>query len=341
MRILYTAGRELSYTRNDVVLRALRRFATVDVVGYDRPASVSVRTAQLLVRLAPRLMSCPYDLVYVGFYGHLLVPAIRAIARQAILFDAFVSTYDTLCFDRQIAAPGSLIGQLAFHLDQIACRLAKQVLLDTEHHVEFFAQTFDLFYPRASGRGECPEILFYATYQPLHGMETVIRAAAHLKAESQLRFRLIGTGKNTVRIRQLADQLQLDNIRFVPAVPLQRLPDEIASALICLGGHFGHSAKVGRVIPGKIYQMLAMGRPIIAADAPANRELLTHQETAYLCPPGEPEALADAILALYQSPVLQKRLAANARALYLERCSETVITKKLQHLTLGMVASQQ
>src|SRR5262245_24906857 len=354
MRILFTAGRELEYTRNQVVLRALRRFAEVEVIGYERRASISWRSGQLLARLVPRLLSRRFDLVYVGFYGHLLAVALRAATHQPLLFDAFISTYDTLCFDRRLFAPDSLPGRLAFHLDQLACRQADHVLLDTQHQVDYFQQTFDLsrqrlsalpvgcsediFFPQQAKDAECPEILYYATYQPLHGMEVVVRAAARLTHRPRIRFQMIGGGPGAARIQSLAQQLDADNIRFTPAVPLQQLPQEIASAMICLGGHFGASQKAGRVIPGKIYQILAMGQPVIAADTPANRELLQHEETAYLCPPDDVDALADAILTLYQSPTLRQRLGANGRAHYLECCSEAVITSQLHALAAHMAA---
>jgi glycosyltransferase involved in cell wall biosynthesis len=354
VRILFTAGRELGYQRNEVVLRALRRFARVEVVGSDQPASISLRSLQLLPRLLPRLATQPYDLVYVGFYGYWLLPFVRLMTRRAVVFDAFVSNYDTLCFDRRRFAPRSPIGRLTFQVDRSACRAADKVLLDTPQHAEFFAQTFhlaesklaslpvgcneDIFHPGLGIEPEQHTILYYATYQPLHGIETVVRAMACLKQLPRLRLRLIGAGPGSPRIRQLVRELQLDNVDFLPGVPLQRLPGEIAAAGICLGGHFGVSDKAGRVIPGKVYQILAMGQPLIAADAPANRALLTHLQTAYLCPPGDPQALASAIEALYQSDPLRQRLADSGRALYRERCSEAIITARLQELLTGLSA---
>jgi glycosyltransferase involved in cell wall biosynthesis len=91
------------------------------------------------------------------------------------------------------------------------------------------------------------------------------------------------------------------------------------------------------VIPGKVYQILAMARPLIAADTPANRELLTHEDTAYLCPASDAEALAAAILKCHQSLPLREHLAAAGRTLYVERCSETVITERLHHLVRSLV----
>jgi glycosyltransferase involved in cell wall biosynthesis len=83
--------------------------------------------------------------------------------------------------------------------------------------------------------------------------------------------------------------------------------------------------------------MLAMARPVIAADTPANRDLLTHGESACLCPPGDPDALAEALLTLHRDPALRGHLAREGRSLYLRRCSEAVITARLGELTSKML----
>jgi glycosyltransferase involved in cell wall biosynthesis len=46
----------------------------------------------------------------------------------------------------------------------------------------------------------------------------------------------------------------------------------------------------------------AMGRPVVASDFPASRELVTHGETGLLVPPGQPGPLADAIRRLVADP---------------------------------------
>jgi glycosyltransferase involved in cell wall biosynthesis len=353
MRILYLTGRERGYTRNDVLLRALQHLGSVYVIADVPSGPLLWRSAVVFARALPRLIRRRYDLVFVGFYGHLLMLPIGLLSHAPILFDAFVSTFDTLCFDRQVFAPNSLGGSAAFWLDKIACHLASVVLVDTPLQADYFMRMFnlkpetvrstpvgcneDIFHPRHSApQEERTIVLYYSTYQPLHGVDTVVRAAALLREQPQIHFRLLGMGQTFDQVHRLAEELRLQNIGFVPFVPLQTLADEIGSAGICLGGHFGASSKAGRVVPGKIYQILAMGRPLLAADTPANRELLTHQETAYLCPPADPAALASAILELHRDASLREHLAARGRTLYLVQCSESVIAERLQRLVREM-----
>ncbi len=352
MDVLYITGRETDYTRNHVLLRAFRRLGHVTVCAENTRGSIVARSLQLSLRALRYLRSAEFDLVFVGFYGHLLMLPVGVFSKRPILFDAFVSTYDTLCFDRQLFGPHSLPGHLAFRLDQTACRLANRVLVDTPQQRDYFTQTFRLPHGRVNWlpvgcneeifapqppppRTGITRVLYYSSYQPLHGVEVVIRAAAMLGSES-IHFKLIGTGQEYAQARRLAEQLALQKVSFVPFLPLKDLAAEIASADICLGGPFGPSRKASRVIPGKIYQILAMARPLIAADTPANRELLVDAESACLCPPHSAEALATAVLKLHRDTALGNRLALSGRQLYLDKCSESVITERLRHLIVEM-----
>ena len=80
----------------------------------SRPGSLVLRSLRVLTRLLPRLVVGRHDLVLIGFYGYLLMPLVSVLSRRPVLFDAFVSNYDALCFDRARFSPRSLPGRLAF-----------------------------------------------------------------------------------------------------------------------------------------------------------------------------------------------------------------------------------
>ena len=170
------------------------------------------------------------------------------------------------------------------------------------------------------------QVLYYCTYLPLHGADIVVQAAERLKEEN-IHFQLIGTGQEYERVRKMAEGLE--NVRFTSFVPLETLRGEIARATICLGGHFGASDKAGRVVPGKVYQILAMARPLIASNTQANRRLLADRASALLVPAGSPQALAEAILTLHLDPTLRHTIRQQGRNVYEAACSEAVITQKL------------
>ncbi len=67
--------------------------------------------------------------------------------------------------------------------------------------------------------------------------------------------------------------------------------------------------------PLKLFEYLACGGAIIASDLPALGEVLTHNDTALLVPPGDPAALAAALSALAADPARRRRLGEAARLL--------------------------
>jgi glycosyltransferase involved in cell wall biosynthesis len=65
---------------------------------------------------------------------------------------------------------------------------------------------------------------------------------------------------------------------------------------VCLG-IFGDTKKAERVIPNKVFQILAAGRSLITRDSPAIRELLHPTRGIRLIAPAQPQALAAAVRA--------------------------------------------
>jgi glycosyltransferase involved in cell wall biosynthesis len=125
---------------------------------------------------------------------------------------------------------------------------------------------------------------------------------------------------------------QLTNIEFLDSVPLSGLPAIIAEADICLGGHFGDSDKAARVIAGKTFQDVAMGKATIMGDNVANRELFTHGKDAWFSPPSDAQALADGIRRLAAEPELRRRLGEQAQRTFMQHASRQVITPMLETL---------
>jgi len=351
-RVVFTCGREPQYQRNTLILDALKQsFEVVEVTNDSR--WLTVRYLYLYCKLA-RILKKPVDLVVTGFLGQPLIPFIRKFTQAPILFDAFLSVYDTLSYERQAFKPGSLFGRLAYRLDQSSCEKSTLVTLDTNEHTRYFAETFhipenklksvfvgcseNIFFPR-SKNPSAPTVLFYGSFLPLQGVNTIVLAAKLLEEVCPLRFSLIGDGPTKGHINQMIKTLKIKNIDVLPPIPLTELPKYISQAMICLGGHFGSAEKARRVIAGKTYQMIAMGRPTIVGDNPANKELLTHGYDSWFCPMDNPEALADSILHLFKTPDLRDELSANAPRTFQMRASQEVLSPIWQELARSLLPS--
>lgn len=353
MHILFACGRESTYPRNSSILRALNQLGTVSLIAADHP-SLLYRLIKVAYKMS-RTQIQGINVYFIGFFGQPLVFPARLRWKGPLVLDAFVSVYDTLCFDRQIIRPDSLLGRLAFYLDRLSCRLADVVVVDTQSQASYFEHMFDvpaskirvvyvgcdddLFKPFEVPLPKTPVVLFYGTFLPLHGVDVIIQAANLLRDE-QILFQIIGQGQEYNRIRSLAESLSLSNIEFIPWVPIQKLPEVINQATICLGGPFGRSEKAKRVITSKTFQCLSAGRPTIVGDTPANRELFTHGQNVWMCPVGDPYALAKAIRTLLEAPSLRVQLGTEGRKIIQQTCG-SLMTAKAIHKVIEAAIQQR
>jgi glycosyltransferase involved in cell wall biosynthesis len=236
-----------------------------------------------------------HDVVLVGYLGHLDVIVLwpfAALRGTPVVWDAFLSLYETVVEDRQMVGPRHPLAWLVWAWDWLACRAADLVLLDTHAHARWFQSEFklrdgrtdavfvgaepDAFAPLPDGAhskaGGPIRILFYGQFIPLHGIETIVAAAARTAPELYS-WTIIGTGQEDARIRTLLEANPIPNLRWITWVPYRQLRESIATADICLG-IFGQSGKAARVIPNKVFQVIAAGRPLVTRDSPAMRELV-------------------------------------------------------------------
>lgn len=359
MRITYWGTYDAAYPRNKVVLAGLRANGA-EVTEYHEPLwggtsdklsrarsgwlapGLLLRWLAAYMKLSFRfLFSAKPDCLFVGYSGHFDMFPAALLARLRgvpVVFDAFLSLYEAFVLDRPAIKPGSLKARLLFLVDKYSCRLADLVLLDTDAHIAYFRGAFLLpgvkFLRSFVGTTRLPPpapapasksftVLYSGRYIPLHGVEYVLRAAALLAGED-IFFRFDGDGEGLPAARTLAAQLGLKKAEFVNSSTQEDISAAIAAADVCLG-IFGNTDKAARVIPNKVFEALALGRPLVTGDSPAARELLTDGMDCLLCPMASPEGLAAAVRRLKDDQALRTRLAARGRELFERRASAPVI----------------
>jgi glycosyltransferase involved in cell wall biosynthesis len=352
VKVLYFGTYDRASPRNTQVVSCLRG-AGVTVVERHREVwgrhnwSPGIGTLARLARAElalSRARAGDADAVLAGYPGHADMPAARRVARgRPVVFNPLVSLADTLVDDRGVVSRRSARATALRALDRRAFRLADLVVADTEAHAAYFREAYDLPHERVEvalvgaedalfrpGDTEpAPfHVLFVGKLIPLHGLETIL-AAATLAPE--IPFVVAGDG-------QLAPLLndRPANVEHVPWIEYEALPDAYRRAG-CALGIFGTGAKAARVIPNKVFQALACARPVITADTPAARELLTDGVDALLVPPGDGAALAEAVRRVAGDDGLARRLAAAGRSAYEARASETVLGAQWRSLVEGAV----
>ena len=348
MRVLYFGTYDRDYPRNAQVISCLRA-ADVDVLELHRPIWTQRHNWKLgfgeVVRLARAELFLTRqdvggaDVLVVGYPGHFDMPAARRVARgRPLIFNPLVSLYDTLVNDRRRFSPGSPAARFLRTVDRRAFTGADVVVADTGSHAEYFAKEFDLpperlevcmvgaedrLFRPAERPTEPFRALFVGKLIPLHGLDTILDAA---RLAPEIPFLIVGTGQHEAMLSR-----RPPNVEWTPWVEYEHLPGAYQAAG-CALGIFGPSDKAARVIPNKAFQALACACPLVTADTPAARELLTEGLDALLVPRGNPEALAAAILRLASDRALARRLGAAGRATYETHASETALGTRWRDL---------
>jgi glycosyltransferase involved in cell wall biosynthesis len=344
-RVLAFGTYERRYPRNAQVLAALRG-AGVEVIErhvpiwdgsehkYAAGAGAAVRLAAAELRLLRR-PETDFDVLLVGYPGHPDLPAARRAARwRPIVLNPLVSLSDTVVDDRGRFRPGSAAARLLRAIDRSAFRAADLVVADTAAQARLFdslgARRVEVCLVGAEERVFTPgwhggdgRLAFVGKLIPLHGLRTILDAA---RLAPDLRIHVVGSGQDEPLLRG-----RPPNVDWTPWVPYEELPALLHGARAALG-IFGTSAKAARVIPNKAYQALACGTPLVTADTPAARELLTDGVDAILVPPGDPAALAAALTRLAHDDGLARRLSEAGLRTYRARASEEVLGRRWRSL---------
>jgi len=281
----------------------------------------------------------------IGYLAHPVFPLAKTICRQPIVFDAFYSLYDTLICDRKLFDSGTFRSKALYYFEALACNSSNLILLDTNQHIEYFSKTFgiekkkfrrlfvgsddNVFFPRESKNNKQRlSILFVGSFIPLQGIEYIIKAAKILEKENVV-FEIIGTGQTQIEIMRLYRQLNCNNVNFLGWKDYESLPFYYARSDICLG-IFGNTEKAKRVIPNKVFDGLAMAKPIITGDSPASREVFIDEHHCVLCEMANPKALADSILKLKEDEELRNKISRNGYSLFKKRFSPKSIGEELK-----------
>jgi glycosyltransferase involved in cell wall biosynthesis len=147
-------------------------------------------------------------------------------------------------------------------------------------------------------------------FRPYHGLSLVPDVARLLRdAVPEAVLCLVGTGDLFDAISESVDDVR-DSVRLVGSVPHDRVADWIRTFDVCLlladPGPYHYS-------PLKLYEYMACGRPVVAAAVGDVADALYGDAGGILVPPGDANAVVNAVARLAADPSLRKRMGVEAR----------------------------
>jgi colanic acid biosynthesis glycosyl transferase WcaI len=173
--------------------------------------------------------------------------------------------------------------------------------------------------------------LYSGTTGVKQGLEILIDAAKMIQDRPDIVIVICGDG--TDRLQALANGL--DNVRFLPLQPLERVNDLLNTADIHLLPQKASVADL--VMPSKLLGMVASGRPVIATAEQGTEVARVVAECGIVVAPEDARALADAIVSLAGDRKRRQRLGRKARAFAVRACEKDAIIGAFERELLSRV----
>jgi len=157
---------------------------------------------------------------------------------------------------------------------------------------------------------------FIAMYAGAHGMSNdlgvALEAAKLLEPYPEIALALVGDGKDKPALQTQAAQMGLKNIVFLPPVPKNEMVEALAAADACFA-ILKPIPMYATVYPNKVFDYMAAGRPVILAIDGVIRKVVENAECGLFVPPGDPQALAEAIRRLAGDPERAREMGLRGR----------------------------
>lgn len=320
MKICFLGTYDPEYPRNKILIDGLRQNGVEVVECNIKGGGYFIYFPLIKKFLATKR---DYDYVFCAFPVHLSI-FLALVSRKPIIADALISLYDTAVRDRQLYSWWHPFAMALYLLDILTVKIAHHVTVDTVEHKAYFAkwrnpkditviplgvhsQEFFVV-PTAVKPLEQFLVQFHGGYIPLQGIDKIVEAAKILKDDKSIHFRLVGGGQQYEEIAVRIKNYELTNVTLVPWQTVPSLNVMLSEADVIFGV-FGESAKTNRVIPNKIFQGLAVGKPVITKDTGSVRALFS--DTDLVLVENTPEAIAAAVVKLKNDPLWRKQLAEN------------------------------
>lgn len=306
----------------------------------------NIKSAFCLIFQADKVGSC--DLIIVLYPGHLILPVAKIlclILGKKLVFDSFMSLYESLIIDRNMDNKKSFKSLLIKYSEILLLKLPDLLMVDTDMMTDFLQKSLqvnrkkvlvvplgandDLYRPKVYKKNDAIKLVtFFGTYNPLQGAIYIVKAAKLLKRNKHIRFVMIGDGFLKKDIVDFAKTHDLTNIQFLSSVKESDLVTHINRSDIMLG-IFAKTIYSQRVIPNKVFAALACRKPVITAKLKTLSKEFKDKKHLLFCRPQDAKDLAIKIESLVKNDRLARSLAEGGYEFYSNKFTPKIITEKM------------
>ncbi|MBM3825002.1 MAG: glycosyltransferase family 4 protein [Verrucomicrobia bacterium] len=205
----------------------------------------------------------------------------------------------------------------------------------------------DMFVPEAKGENIRMEYdlgdRFVAVYAGALGrandLPTLLRAAERLKGDTNIVFLIVGDGMERPMLESWVGEKKLTNVLFTGAQPKARMSDFLAAADVCLAT-LQAIPMFKTTYPNKVFDYMAAGRATLLGIDGVIRSVMEQSGGGVFVPPGDPEAMADAVVRMRDDPARVRAMGLSARAYVVRHFNRKEHAERFVRLLVSMTADR-
>jgi len=311
------------------LLLGIWRVGKPDVVIVSSPPFFTIPTAWILARLRRR----PFVFEVRDLWPDIFVE--MGVMKRGLVYRMLQSMEET--FYR--AAKRVVVVTRAFREDLIArgVEARKIEVIPNGADLEIYARPgiAPSFREVLGGDGKFL-VTFVGTHGVATGLEQILDAAELLRADTRFMFAFVGEGAERDLLIASAERRGLDNVRFHHAVAKEDVPHVYASSdacIVCLKP----VPFLAKFIPSKIFEIIASGRPVIAAVSGEAAEIVREAGHVVVAP-GDAAAIANALRELVAEGAPRAGMVEQGRAYVARHFDRQVLARRYLELFRSIVS---
>jgi len=170
------------------------------------------------------------------------------------------------------------------------------------------------------GLDGCFVVLYIGAHGISHALGRILETAERLKDQADIRFLFVGEGAEKEELVRKADELCLQNVLFHDPVEKDKVRGFYSLADVCLVP-LRNIPLFDTFIPSKMFEIMAMGRPVIGSVRGEAAGILNRSGSAVVVEPEDSSGIAEAIRHLYRDAQRARQMGRRGREFVIKHYS--------------------